>query len=295
MRKWKFLFWVMWLGISSMPAFGGQETIKPGDTIHVWVKGEPELTLDKNVESDGEISFPLLGRVRVAGLSTVQAGQIISQALNDGYLRNPLVQVEVVGSKAPPRRMSPVVAEPLSYYSTPSSIQPVPNYPSSANDRKQAISLPVEVIDRRTSRPIGDAALLLGGKIYQTNRLGQMVIETDSGPAVLMANGYKVLQDDIGRILRPGSVGRILMEPIQLAPEIFVVVVDQSTGNPLSNVNVNLNSLKVKTNSKGSFRIKDLKTEFGEVYLSKQGYKSIRKILDFKDPTERTVQMIRDD
>ena len=64
--------------------------------ISVTVYQEPDLSVtDTKVAPDGTISIPLLGNLRVAGLSSQQLQQLVTQKLADGYLKQPNVTVRV--------------------------------------------------------------------------------------------------------------------------------------------------------------------------------------------------------
>jgi polysaccharide export outer membrane protein len=70
-------------------------TLGPGDVFEVKVFGEEELSGVYRVTGQGEINFPLIGKVPVDGLSPSQVESIITQRLSDGFLRNPYVTVFV--------------------------------------------------------------------------------------------------------------------------------------------------------------------------------------------------------
>lgn len=66
------------------------------DTLAVKVFDEPALSGTFRVDGDGTITYPLLGRVAVAGLTVRAVEQRLTSLLADGYLRRPQVAVEVV-------------------------------------------------------------------------------------------------------------------------------------------------------------------------------------------------------
>ena len=76
--------------------------IAPGDALRISVFQNPDLTLETRVDGDGTISYPLIGRVEVAGLDIAAAEQRIAKMLRDGgYINAPhvtIVMVEVRGS-----------------------------------------------------------------------------------------------------------------------------------------------------------------------------------------------------
>jgi len=291
------------------PAAAHAETLNPGDTIRVWVKGEPELTVERNLGADGSINYPLLGNVQIGGMSTVEAGRQLARLLDDGYLREPLVQVSLVTKAfgapvAPPR---PSAASPAMEEESAPEAAPAPSRPSSptvgaplarpAPASRPAASVPLTVIiaDRASGNPVGQAALLLGGKIYQSNKQGKMVLEESRDRVILLADGYRPVQAALDSILESGDPARIMMDPIELAAEVTVRVVDERTNEPMGDVTVRLNNMKVKTNRQGMFRIKDIRNEFGEIELVKRGYRPLRRVLDFKDPSERVLPLARND
>lgn len=74
----------------------GRYQIGPNDVISITVYQEADLSVvDAKVASDGTISIPLLGNLHVAGLSSQQLNQLVTEKLADGYLRQPNVTVKV--------------------------------------------------------------------------------------------------------------------------------------------------------------------------------------------------------
>jgi polysaccharide export outer membrane protein len=64
------------------------------DELQINVYGEPDLTKTVRVAVDGNISYPLLGRVKVAGLTTQELEDSLSKLLREGgYIVNPQVSV----------------------------------------------------------------------------------------------------------------------------------------------------------------------------------------------------------
>jgi len=70
--------------------------IGPGDEVDVNIYGAPDLSGHTRVGSDGNISLPLVGYVRVAGLTSDQAQQAISQQLQEkNVVKTPQVSLFV--------------------------------------------------------------------------------------------------------------------------------------------------------------------------------------------------------
>lgn len=73
-----------------------QESLRigPGDLLHVTVLRESDLDQRVRVRDSGEITLPMAGDVKVAGLSTEQAATVIAQQyLDRQYLKHPVVSV----------------------------------------------------------------------------------------------------------------------------------------------------------------------------------------------------------
>jgi polysaccharide export outer membrane protein len=68
-------------------------TIQPEDVLQITVYEEPDLTTRARVTSRGEVTFPLLGNVPVAGLMLEQVQDKLTRLLETDYLVNPQVQV----------------------------------------------------------------------------------------------------------------------------------------------------------------------------------------------------------
>lgn len=66
--------------------------IEPGDVLEIVILGEEELSRTLMVMHNGAISFPLVGEVKVAGLSTDDAASLLAGELND-YFTHPVVSI----------------------------------------------------------------------------------------------------------------------------------------------------------------------------------------------------------
>lgn len=65
------------------------------DVFEVRVYGEPQLSAEFRVSSNGEIDFPLVGRVPVDGKTPGEIAELIRAALQNGFIRDPYVSVLV--------------------------------------------------------------------------------------------------------------------------------------------------------------------------------------------------------
>ncbi len=110
-------------GLMLVPALGNAQAptaenyrIGAGDVLRITVYQSPDLSLETRVTETGVISYPLVGRVQVNGLSVPEAEARLSDALRKGdFVKNPQViivvaqvranQVNVLGQVAKPGRI----------------------------------------------------------------------------------------------------------------------------------------------------------------------------------------------
>jgi polysaccharide biosynthesis/export protein len=93
----------------------GDYPLAAGDIVRVQVFQNPDLTLETRISESGTISYPLIGTVRLGGLTVAMAERRIAEALRGGgFLQNPQVtllltqvrgsQVAVLGQVGRPGR-----------------------------------------------------------------------------------------------------------------------------------------------------------------------------------------------
>ncbi|MEI7957223.1 MAG: polysaccharide biosynthesis/export family protein, partial [Verrucomicrobiota bacterium] len=85
---------------SPVPAFadGGDNTgyiLRPNDTVSLSVYGEPELSVLVRILKTGESSFPLLGPVKITGMSIADATAHIRELYAKDYLVEPKINLTV--------------------------------------------------------------------------------------------------------------------------------------------------------------------------------------------------------
>lgn len=71
------------------------DSLGSGDVVEVRVFQEPDLSGVFRVEQDGQVDFPLCGKVSLGGLSPGGAADALRTCLGQGYLRHPQVSVLV--------------------------------------------------------------------------------------------------------------------------------------------------------------------------------------------------------
>jgi polysaccharide export outer membrane protein len=78
-----------------------QSRIGAGDTIRINVYQSPDLSMETRVNETGAISYPLLGRVQLAGLTVTAAEQhIASELKRRDFVKDPQVQIVVTQVRA---------------------------------------------------------------------------------------------------------------------------------------------------------------------------------------------------
>ena len=84
---------------ASQPVLRGQASsdykIAPSDTIVIDVLGEKDLNKELRVSATGTINYFLLGTLEVAGKTTAEVTEMLTEMLNKDYLVNPQVSVDV--------------------------------------------------------------------------------------------------------------------------------------------------------------------------------------------------------
>ena len=86
----------MLVGSSLATAKAEDYRLGAGDLLKIAVFDHDELSIDARISQSGNITFPLIGQVPVAGLSTRDAELLLSRRLMDGaFLKQPQVSILV--------------------------------------------------------------------------------------------------------------------------------------------------------------------------------------------------------
>jgi len=92
------------------------EKLGVGDAVRVTVFQQPDLTTETRISERGAISMPLIGEVKLAGMSATEAGAQIGGALKRGkFLNNPQVQVALTTLRSRQVSVLGMVARPGRY------------------------------------------------------------------------------------------------------------------------------------------------------------------------------------
>lgn len=75
--------------------------IGPGDTVRITVYQSPDLSMETRVTEAGIISYPLIGALRLGGLTVSEAEKALANALRKGdFIKNPQVSIMVTQVRA---------------------------------------------------------------------------------------------------------------------------------------------------------------------------------------------------
>jgi len=87
-----------------------------GDAVRVTVFQQPDLTTETRITDKGTVTLPLVGELKIAGLTLAGAGTEIAAALKRGkYLNNPQVNVGLVTLRSRQVSVLGLVARPGRY------------------------------------------------------------------------------------------------------------------------------------------------------------------------------------
>jgi polysaccharide export outer membrane protein len=97
-------FLVLVLACIGLPALAqdrpAEYQIGAGDIVRVTVFQNPDLTVETRVTENGTISYPLVGSVKVGGMTIPAAEQAIAAALKTGgFLREPQVNIALLQNR----------------------------------------------------------------------------------------------------------------------------------------------------------------------------------------------------
>jgi protein involved in polysaccharide export with SLBB domain len=88
----------------AQPSFGGgiissaagDHVLSASDTLEMSIYREPDLTTRSKIASDGSVQLPLIGEVKVTGLTIREAREVIRRKYDADFLVNPQVYLNLV-------------------------------------------------------------------------------------------------------------------------------------------------------------------------------------------------------
>lgn len=96
----KLMHWVslvvLLFGGQALAAEGREYALGGGDVVRISVYEQPDLQVEERINSDGFVSFPLLGRIKLGGLTATAAAQQVARELErQGFVRRAHVSLRV--------------------------------------------------------------------------------------------------------------------------------------------------------------------------------------------------------
>jgi polysaccharide export outer membrane protein len=112
---------LLMLGAAFVSAAQGQSGVPEyqlgaGDSIRITVFQNPDLTLETRVSGEGTITYPLIGSVKLGGMTIARAEQTIAAALRNGrFIKEPQVSILVTQIRSHQVSVLGEVAKPGSF------------------------------------------------------------------------------------------------------------------------------------------------------------------------------------
>ena len=114
----------MTLSIAAPTAWAGDYIVGPDDVLQVEVYGNPDLSQNAVVGTDGTISMPFLGSVEVDNRSASDVAENIRAGLEADFLVNPHVTVVVKLHRSQPVQVTGAVKQPgVRYLTGPTTLR----------------------------------------------------------------------------------------------------------------------------------------------------------------------------
>jgi polysaccharide export outer membrane protein len=111
----RIVFGIFLLALAA-PGLAQTEKLGVGDAVRVTVFQQPDLTTETRISERGTIAMPLVGEVKVAGMSQAEAGAAIGESLKRGqFLKNPQVAVALTTLRSRQVSVLGLVARPGRY------------------------------------------------------------------------------------------------------------------------------------------------------------------------------------
>jgi len=80
----------------SMLAVSGDYILKPGDSIEMIIYKEPDLSIRSRLGKDGNVQLPLLGEVKLSGLTIKNATDLLRARYDADYVVSPQIYLNIV-------------------------------------------------------------------------------------------------------------------------------------------------------------------------------------------------------
>lgn len=94
----------------------GSYRVGPGDQVQIQVYDEPDLSGAFPIDQGGSVLIPLVGTLKVGGLTADCIAERLTEALADGFIHDPDVTVSLDGYRSQPVSVLGAVKNPGLYY-----------------------------------------------------------------------------------------------------------------------------------------------------------------------------------
>jgi polysaccharide export outer membrane protein len=106
----------LFLAALALPALAQTDKLGVGDAVRITVHQQPDLTTEARISERGTIVMPLVGEVKLAGLSQADAARAVAEGFKKGeFLKNPQVTVAVTTVRSKQVSVLGAVARPGRY------------------------------------------------------------------------------------------------------------------------------------------------------------------------------------
>jgi len=200
--------------------------VGPQDVLTVTVYDQADLTGKYPVDGDGTLTFPLIGRVKVGGLSLRSVETELKKQLANGYLKNPQVSVAVEQFKSQRIFVMGEVRAPGTYplSGDMTVIEALARAGSTTNDSAEDVMIVRPAAGSAGSGPVSpeqqkDATVIhVNVRDLQAGKLSQNVLLRD-GDTLVVPRAQSVFV--FGQVKTPGAYsiahGATILQALSLA------------------------------------------------------------------------------
>jgi polysaccharide biosynthesis/export protein len=191
------------LGLA-VPASAQEYVIGARDVLKITVWGQDDLSQDYPVEPDGYVSFPLVGRVKAAGLTPSAFADDLRARLEKDYLVNPQVLVSVKDYLSQKVHVSGEAERPGVYYlSGPTTVRDILSRAGglSKSAGSQVVLVRADAMRARSADPDAGSRRLRVARVLAGDPSENVAVADGDTLVVPKGNTFFVF----GEVRRPGA------------------------------------------------------------------------------------------
>jgi len=198
MLKWVLVALVWAVGSGAQAAEPSEYVLGGGDTVRISVYQNQDLTLETRLNEAGTISYPLLGNIKIGGLSIADAEKKIATGLKDGnFLKQPQVSILLIGATANQVSVLGMVNKPGRYPLI-----------SGSNKLSEIMAMAGGIIPGSGSDTVVVSGLREGKAFRKEIDFTKVFASTGKEPDFVLANGDSIWVDRAPQIYMYGEVQR---------------------------------------------------------------------------------------